>query len=414
MINLFLLDISVAENTSGVDRYIKTLIFGLKSYSSIQVYRICLIRNEKLLFPKQKKTGKCTEIFIPFPQISSEIISERYWLQKYNEQVYRLIAHLFKPEEKNIIHIHTLNLIDLAALIRKKIPCKIITHLHCIPWKNLYNTDRHRFNILYALELLKSDNNTDENLFIVNNCEIDSYTIPDQIICVTQCAKSFLIDIMKQKGKLIDIIPNGIQDFKIASKSKKNSKEVKLLYVGLVSESKGLFFLLQALRKIQEKYNVSLTIAGKYKHIDRQRIYDEYGDLNLNLLGVVPFNKLKKLYQESDIGIIPSLQEQSSYVAIEMAMFGLPIITTTVDGLDEMFTDEVNALKVNTKFSKVFGLSLDIEMLAEKIILLIKNEKQRKQLGANARRLYHEKFTLDRMIYQTVSIYEKITETYLS
>lgn len=45
-----------------------------------------------------------------------------------------------------------------------------------------------------------------------------------------------------------------------------------------------------------------------------------------------------------------SLQEQHSYAAIEMAMFGMPMIITAVDGLDEMFVDEISCLKVNTLF----------------------------------------------------------------
>lgn len=39
----------------------------------------------------------------------------------------------------SILHIHTLNLIDLARFIKQRRKAiKIITHLHCISWKNLY------------------------------------------------------------------------------------------------------------------------------------------------------------------------------------------------------------------------------------------------------------------------------------
>ena len=77
------------------------------------------------------------------------------------------------------------------------------------------------------------------------------------------------------------------------------------------------------------------------------------------MLGVVSFNELKKLYSESTIGIIPSLHEQCSYVAIEMSMFGLPIIVSDVDALSEMFEDEINALKIPLLFDEDFGLDLE-------------------------------------------------------
>lgn len=52
-------------------------------------------------------------------------------------------------------------------------------------------------------------------------------------------------------------------------------------------------------------------------------------------------------YSICDIGLMVSLQEQHSYATIEMVMFGMPMIITAVDGLDEMFVDEVSSLKVN-------------------------------------------------------------------
>ena len=89
-------------------------------------------------------------------------------------------------------------------------------------------------------------------------------------------------------------------------------------------------------------------------------------------------------------------------------MSGLPVITTAVDGLDEMFTDNVNALKVNTTFSKVSGLSVDTGEMSEKIITLIEDKMLRMQLGRNARQLYENELTLERMMKQTVKVYKEM------
>jgi glycosyltransferase involved in cell wall biosynthesis len=126
--------------------------------------------------------------------------------------------------------------------------------------------------------------------------------------------------------------------------------------------------------------------------------------------GRIPFEELKKLYAQCDIGIIASLQEQASYVAIEMAMFGLPIVSTAVDGLDEIFTDEINALKVRTKFSPIFGLSVDVEMMAKQIVRLIEDENMREMLSQNVRQLYEQRFNLDLMIDRTVSVYKELVD----
>lgn len=416
IINLYLIDISHASNTSGVDRYVSMLISGLQDVADINVHWIHLRNDNALLFPKEEKATRCTKFSIPLPQQYNTIITERFWIQKYNEQVYRLIKHLFERKENCIIHLHTLNLIDLAVYIRELIGCKIITHLHCIPWKGLYNSDKKHFNRLYELTYTDAGKTEKPNseIYVTNNCELQSYAAPDALLCVTDCAVDFLKNCIHNYSNNIHVIPNGINNFYQLSKRQKNKTpqdEFHCLYVGAVSESKGIMYILKALRMVQEQgYNISLSIAGTYVPAFLQNIKQNYPDLKIELKGRIPFDELKDLYAACDIGIIASLQEQSSYVAIEMAMFGLPIITTAVDGLDEIFTDGENSLKVNTKFSSVFGLSVDIGRMASQLIRLINDEKLRKKISENARKLYEQKLNLELMINRTVHVYRKLIQ----
>jgi len=210
----------------------------------------------------------------------------------------------------------------------------------------------------------------------------------------------------------ISVICNGINDYgkKINRNTELNNREFKLLYVGVLSQSKGLKYILEAMREVQRKgFFVSLTIAGKIKSSNIREIKETNKDLKLNMIGCIPFHELINHYRRCDAGIIASLQEQSSYVAIEMAMFGLPIITTAVDGLNEMFTDNVNALKVNTRFSLIFGLTADVDMIVDKITMLIEDRQLRLRLGKNARLLYERDFTLKRMIQQSVEVYHEVS-----
>lgn len=411
-INLFLMDMSHAGNTSGVDRYMGTLLKGLRDCPFIRVYWIHLRHDPFILFHSKEQTPSYTKITIPLPQQFNEIIAQKFWINKYNEQVYRIIRYLFENKKDIIIHIHTLNLIDLAIFIRTKTGCKIITHLHCIPWKGLYNSNIQKFNELFNLIYIKKEQVADKDKFVTNHSEIQSYTDANRIICVTHCAKDFLKNSIAIPSDKISVIPNGMGDFREKSErtENRNSRIFQLLYVGVLSPSKGLKYILDAMRKVQQRgYRVSLAIAGKVSPLQAENIKAGNKDLSLNILDRIPFDKLKEYYARSDAGIIASLQEQSSYVAIEMAMFGLPVITTAVDGLDEMFTDNLNALKVDTCFSTIRGLSVNTQQMSEKIIALIEDRSLRIQLGQNARQLYENKFTLERMIKQTVEVYQKMT-----
>lgn len=413
-INIYLLNLGHEAATSGVDRYLNVLSDEIGPYTGeIRVYKIQLIKTASRIFYEQEEKTHYTEITIPFPLDSNEVIRERYWMRKYNQHIFRMIEPLFDKESLSILHLHTLNLIDLALYIKSQVRCKIITHLHCIPWKNSFNSNKKRFNRLYTESYLLREKKIEKEAFITNNCELDSYYTPDKIIAVTRCAKDFLQNTMKVPPAKIHIIPNGLFDCNENSgnrKLPKNKYEVfQCLYVGVLSESKGIFYILDALRIVSSKgYKVNLNVAGSYSGEAKRKIDSNYAGLSVNLLGRISFDELKEQYLKNDMGIIASLQEQCSYAAIEMAMFGLPVITTAVDGLDEMFEDETNALKVNTVFSNVFGLKVDTDMLADNIIRLIENEELRIELGKNVRKLYEEKFTSERMIRETISIYKEL------
>lgn len=416
VINLFLMDISHAANTSGVDRHISTLIGGLQNFNHICVHWIHFTDEASLLFPVEEVTAHYIKISIPLPQYYNTIIAERFWIRRYNEQVFRLTRHLFERKSNCIIHLHTLNLIDLAVYMREREQCKVITHLHCIPWKALYNKDKKRFNKLYELTYTntgQTEKATPE-MYVTNNCELLSYSEPDALICVTNCAADFLKKHIQNCTDNIAVIPNGIGDsycFMSARKEKMPHDNFHCLYVGVLSESKGIGFILKTLRIVQRHgFKVTLSIAGTCPSGFRQKLMKYNSDLTLDIKGQIPFDDLKNLYSECDIGIISSVQEQASYVAIEMAMFGLPIITTAVDGLDEMFTDEVNALKVETTFSPILGLSVDIEKMALQLMRLICDSNLRKMLGRNARSLYEQNLRLDLMINKIVKVYEELAK----
>ncbi len=100
--------------------------------------------------------------------------------------------------------------------------------------------------------------------------------------------------------------------------------------------------------------------------------------------------------------------EQCSFVAIEMAMFGVPMIVSDVDALSEMFEHEKNALKTPLLFDEYFGLRLDENKLKENIIRLIEDSNLRKRLSVNVRKLYKNKFTLNRMINETYDVYNQL------
>ena len=410
-INLFLTDMNVSGNTSGVDRYLSVLMDGLKRYPHVSVCRINFRHDpERLLCSETEKNGY-REVVIPMPLSPDEMISKEFWTDRYNAHVYHITRHLFEGKENVVFHLHTLNLMDFALTVKKHHPgCRIVTHLHCIPWKSWFNSDTGRFNRLYRKVYVDKEVPGTEEL-VSNHCELRSYREADRIVCVTRCAGEFLMRMMDVPAHKICVISNGISDKADAGVSvERGDKCFRFLYVGVITPSKGLAYILEAMRKIrQQGYDASLVAIGKGSKLYLEQIKTQYADVPVHFTGSIPFEELKGYYRTCDAGVIASLQEQCSYVAIEMAMFGLPVITTAVDGLDEMFIHGENALKVSTRFSRVYGLSVDVEELVKRMKQLMDENELRKKLGINARKRYEECFALEDMMERTVDIYNDLT-----
>lgn len=409
---ILLLDMTNHGVMSGVDRYMEMLIEALSSLDRqhYKVIRTSLIKEGDFLGCRSDVINGVQSLRILLPQMSEEIIRERYWLHHYNEHVVQLLAPYLDPALPLVIHTHTLNLIDLALLLKQQLPlAKVITHLHCIPWKGFVNHNRVIFNKLYRI-YHTNQAPINREIFLTNNCEEQAYLESDHIVCLTKCAEEFLHRMFSKGLPRISLIPNGIEDWAIDYKRNYDCSNVlKIIYVGSIAIGKGLEYILCGIRCAQEKgYVFKISVAGFAPIEIRVHLANKYPDIDLEFKGTLETNSLIELYQWADIGIIASLQEQCSYVALEMAMMGLPIITTAVDGLDEIFTHNVNALKVELPFSRVRGLTVNFEQMAQYLIELSESMELRLSLGTAARKLYLEKYQLDTMRNKTIDLYNSV------
>lgn len=277
------MDITQERNTSGVDRYLEVLFSELSIRPEFLVHRLQLVESDSMIFPR-KTVLPNGGIFlrIPMPRHLPEVLGKSFWTKKYNEQVFRLAEPLLRHVSSPILHLHTLNLIDQACLIRDRLPgTHIVTHLHCIPWKALYNTQPLVFNLLYERYYIKQDFATGRQLFFGLGSEQRAYELSDEIICVTQCAKIFLQRIaQRQKG--ISVVPNGLGDEASCHRDYSPKEELHCLYVGVFSASKGVLFILDALQRVLDQgYKVSLTACGLCNENTRKKIQAQYPSISL-------------------------------------------------------------------------------------------------------------------------------------
>jgi glycosyltransferase involved in cell wall biosynthesis len=168
------------------------------------------------------------------------------------------------------------------------------------------------------------------------------------------------------------IIPYGadIEQFRPARNVHTN--RFRVLFVGQLSQRKGIKYLLEAVRKLAiPKLELVLIggVVGSGSGLVRYRDYFTH-------IPNVPHVEVHKYFQNADLFVFPSLHEGSAIVIYEALASGLPVITT------------VNSGSVVRDGSEGFILPIrDIEALRDKISLLFEDRELREEMGRNARAL---------------------------
>lgn len=134
------------------------------------------------------------------------------------------------------------------------------------------------------------------------------------------------------------------------------SDKTYLLYVGRLTEIKGVHVLIEAFRQIHTRLPYTrLIIAGS--SFFSGAVKTSYEQLLIELAkpvsdaimftGFMPHEKLKYLYSAVDIVVLPSVwQDPCPLVVLEAMASGTCLISTAVGGVPEVLKDGVNGLLV--------------------------------------------------------------------
>ncbi|CDN30446.1 Glycosyltransferase [Mucinivorans hirudinis] len=236
--------------------------------------------------------------------------------------------------------------------------------------------------------------------------KIDNLSYFDNIICVTK----FAFDNIGEKVKRL--IYNGVREVvstenrdRVRARYGFEEDECLVLYVGRIEQSKGITFLAKLFSEMGLE-NARLVIVGSGAYdLVFEKI--EANHSKITFLGNIDNQEVHNLMAACDIGVIPSLNEQCSYVALEMMSHGMAIIASEVRGMGELFMGRDIALTVPVDYTDDIP-TLDTDVLKQHIITFAGDVGLRKRLGANARREWAEHYTAERMARETFEVYKEL------
>ncbi len=116
------------------------------------------------------------------------------------------------------------------------------------------------------------------------------------------------------------------------------NRTLNAVYVGNVTEMKGIYYLLEAVMGIPAE-KLKLTVVGAFEN--DEALFGKYAQ-RVTFTGRVTHEKVEEILSESDIFVFPSLGEGMSLSVLEAMACGLPCVVSQNSGVTEAITDGEN------------------------------------------------------------------------
>lgn len=209
------------------------------------------------------------------------------------------------------------------------------------------------------------------------------------------------------------VVANGVEDAAAAMPAEAfRTRDVApptILFVGLLRESKGVLVLLEACADLRRRgLDFRLDLVGELHSralgTRVARLIDE-NDLQsvVRLRGVLAGDDKHRAYAEASVFCFPSFFESETFglVLIEAMQFGLPVVATSWRGIPSVVADGDNGYLVPIK---------DVDALADRLGLLLRDPELAESMGRRGRRLYEERFTLQRFHADIQKVFDAVRQ----
>jgi glycosyltransferase involved in cell wall biosynthesis len=199
----------------------------------------------------------------------------------------------------------------------------------------------------------------------------------------------------------IYVVKNSI-NVKIFKNSRRNqNNHIRLFFISRFIPTKGLLYVIQAVRIImKQRKDVLLTCVGDGVEMKAAKKLVEKHKLQNNVIftGYLKEEEAIECYKNSDIFILPTLEEGFSMAVFQAVAAGLMILTTPIRAAADYLHEPENCLWIKPK---------DAKLIAEKIIYLI-NNPERKNIMRKNNQLLAMQFDGKNIADEYIKIYKDI------
>jgi len=308
--------------------------------------------------------------FFSLESFSSQSVFNRFlWqlLNIYNFKTKYKIKKILLKENPDIVHTHNFKGLSISFFpIIKKLG---FPHIHTVhdynlisPWSNLIRNSKiiNDFNFIDGLYIHFMH-------FLSSN--IDLTIFPSFFAKEYHKNQGFF------KKTIKVVIPNGLR-LNHRMNTSYNIDTIDYLFIGTLSEFKGINFLINVFKHNTNKNN-RLHIVGlgpDYQKVVKITKNDE----RISVYGRVSDEKLLKIFCNSNVLVVPSLWYEVLPMVIQEAFsYGLPVIASGFGGMLDLVINDYNGfLFAKGNFTELNAIFKRIDSDPSILIRLGKNAKQ--------------------------------------
>ncbi|MGN7785530.1 glycosyltransferase family 4 protein [Niabella sp. 22666] len=407
--NIFFLETPTGAVAHGVGTYANNLLPEVTKFKNINIYYIKVDFSDKGSVEVSKVADNCSIVKIRFGHSRLSKSEEVLITVVMARAIFCILSGYLIESNENIFHLNSL-LQKSIADVAKEYDYKIVFTQHISLWRVFYNNDRKKFDEDWQSNLPEIISSR----FIKSiNLEKVLCTISDKVICLSEEGYTFSRLYYQIQDTKITLVRNGVALNGL--KTVDAIKEVKrlfgykesdfiFLFVGRLIEQKGLGILINAFRILAEKVpNSKLLIVGGGAELSK--FISLASDLcgSVSFTGYIDKQKINMYYDIADVGIMPSVTEQSSFVVLEMLSKKLPTILSDIEAFEE-FRGGVHVEKVKTNDNGY----VYVDLLCKAMKHLYEDSLHRERIAQSGHQLFLDQYQASTMAEKTYNVYKEV------
>jgi glycosyltransferase involved in cell wall biosynthesis len=226
------------------------------------------------------------------------------------------------------------------------------------------------------------------------------FSLAASVVVIGPAARRFVTQELRVPADRVEVVINGVPEPIEPRRPATPGGPHRVLFLGNLSQSKGVGDLLQALARLRSLTpGLHVTFAGGGDVAGYQAQARKLGlDSLVRFEGWCDQRQVARLLAASDVLVLPSYDEVLPLVILEALAHGVAVVCTPVGEIPSLLTDGVDACYVRPG---------DVDSIAAGLQRVLREPQLRETLGRNGRALYQRQFSLPQFFANIARIHQR-------